>query len=955
MMAAADMAFNNWDKLRKAQRDYPKANKVADSFVQKALKKSPKNPFLLAWKANLSLQLSRDAETAIRHVQQAWQQPGSNDIRLLSYLYGVVVEATRKHRRLRSISGAGDENFKVWQSTAKALAHKQDREDLWSALGKVALREECWDDFRLAVAQFTKESKEGTPPATVKKHAHRTQILALQLAAEQQQQGEGDTQKYRLWSDLARKLITLAYYAPQGDPLAFEDIRDLRFMAEIYARQNKCRELIDLWDRPPAPLQTLMATHQDDLWGMRTRLPRQNTDWTLVESQCLAYINLAISKSAQDPDSKSLWELCAWKLETWRDYMYAVEINHSKDDAQSVWSDMLKRAFGVQLQPDDRSLSLVYMGLRCRIKMPMLEDCKIYWRHHSNRIACFADVRPFITVLAWEQRLEFIDCVRMHAEENHASKVSRVSLHARIVCSDFVMPQDAQIIEQNTLKMIYCLQFSTVSDRSDRNWKQNAMEVTFRRAVMGPWSNEPDSSIGVIAIYVLLQLHRDAMFNLVAHPLGNTPNSRLLLQAAMLARHLVARDKENQDRTLALLAARLHLNLGLGKCAFQLYRLTKCKEMLLHTLSPYVLSRISLTHPFGAENFSAEEELERVIDTMHRMENKIEDTMIPDLRSITWDKTRGLVDLKQKFKSSLSKLICIAERRRVARLKGESVENLPALDSRSYEGTKDHTSDVFPNYEFYGPPSGKPLSFIMPNKLPTLDSMMNNYDNIEATSSFLYKETQELDYLVKSVNPSDVDYANTPAEERAEVLWNTINEIVKIMTWEEDRSDLLAIIVRDLPRELHAMRLAMEKLRMSGFTTSELEDEPAMFHENMLISCYTKFEILRALNKTIEHLREKVINQKSTHFMKAKLPKNWVTEVETEMKMCYEAIRDVARSYISLIEEKGAEAIKAQIRWGETGEILKKILSDHDVALYAREYVDSALQAWKGVLKVKLK
>ena len=39
------MAFNNWDKLSKAQRDYPKP-KFAVAVVDKALKKNPKNPFL---------------------------------------------------------------------------------------------------------------------------------------------------------------------------------------------------------------------------------------------------------------------------------------------------------------------------------------------------------------------------------------------------------------------------------------------------------------------------------------------------------------------------------------------------------------------------------------------------------------------------------------------------------------------------------------------------------------------------------------------------------------------------------------------------------------------------------------------------------------------------------------------------------------------------------------------
>jgi hypothetical protein len=40
------MAFNSWDKLAKAQRDYPKP-KFAAQVVDKALKKQPNNPYLL--------------------------------------------------------------------------------------------------------------------------------------------------------------------------------------------------------------------------------------------------------------------------------------------------------------------------------------------------------------------------------------------------------------------------------------------------------------------------------------------------------------------------------------------------------------------------------------------------------------------------------------------------------------------------------------------------------------------------------------------------------------------------------------------------------------------------------------------------------------------------------------------------------------------------------------------
>jgi N-terminal acetyltransferase B complex non-catalytic subunit len=92
---------------------------------------------------------NEDADVA-NLVQQAWEQPGVNDIRLLSYLYQVLAEATRRDQDNNlNISGVGDGNLKVWQRAAKALGRKEDRQDLWSALGKVALAEECWEDFRL--------------------------------------------------------------------------------------------------------------------------------------------------------------------------------------------------------------------------------------------------------------------------------------------------------------------------------------------------------------------------------------------------------------------------------------------------------------------------------------------------------------------------------------------------------------------------------------------------------------------------------------------------------------------------------------------------------------------------------------------------------------------------------------------------------------------------------------
>lgn len=154
----------------------------------------------------------------------------------------------------------------------------------------------------------------------------------------------------------------------------------------------------------------------------------------------------------------------------------------------------------------------------------------------------------------------------------------------------------------------------------------------------------------------------------------------------MCARHFVEQDKEKQNRTFALLAARLHLNLGLGLVAFRLYRHTNTKEMLLDTLSPYMLARISQTHPFEVSSyrgFSADEELARTISTIERMEAKASGFLVTDLPSFPCHQAPEIAILMDKLRTSLTKHICHMERRRIARLKGDPSDRVPRLDWKS--------------------------------------------------------------------------------------------------------------------------------------------------------------------------------------------------------------------------------------------------------------------------------
>jgi N-terminal acetyltransferase B complex non-catalytic subunit len=322
----------------------------------------------------------------------------------------------------------------------------------------------------------------------------------------------------------------------------------------------------------------------------------------------------------------------------------------------------------------------------------MLADCKVYWEHHSTLVTCFSDLQIFVRELSPENAADFYKFIRTQTMDTLSNPGSKevcffsFPQSTRFRYEQLTVVQGTNVawetIEQNITKFEYLLAISRPSEPAVQAFEDMvAKSIKYCK-------NFPDNSAeGSVAVYSLLNLHhRFICQDEPRNPFGITINSRVLLQATMLARHLVECDKEKQNRALALLAARLHLNLGLGKCAFRLYSHAKCKEMLVDTLAPYVLSRISLTHPFevkGYQGFSADEELAKAIVTMDRMEKKMENIVYSDMDSFPWDQAENLLDTKRKLNSSLTKHLCVTERRRMARLKGQTIDHLQVLDFKS--------------------------------------------------------------------------------------------------------------------------------------------------------------------------------------------------------------------------------------------------------------------------------
>lgn len=193
-------------------------------------------------------------------------------------------------------------------------------------------------------------------------------------------------------------------------------------------------------------------------------------------------------------------------------------------------------------------------------------------------------------------------------------------------------------------------------------------------------SDESIHEAGTLAIMGLLDLHNRVVDETSAaeDPLKfEQGNARILLQAAILARRLSAGDAEEHNRPLRLLAARIHLILGLPTIAFEQYRKARVKEMLQDTISYVFLSRISQIHPFdatGFNSFSPDAELSTVINAIQRMEARTDDFLYQDMQNFLYDQAFDLVEFKWRLKGSLTKHLCLIERRRVARLNGVQVD-----------------------------------------------------------------------------------------------------------------------------------------------------------------------------------------------------------------------------------------------------------------------------------------
>jgi hypothetical protein len=104
-------------------------------------------------------------------------------------------------------------------------------------------------------------------------------------------------------------------------------------MAKIFARQQRCQELHDLWDDPPKTLEPLLDRHRQDIQSMMIQHLWEQKAWPLLEQHCVGMIEDTLSNAhlVGGPKSK-FWELCAWRWDLWSGLLAATHAMYPEQE-----------------------------------------------------------------------------------------------------------------------------------------------------------------------------------------------------------------------------------------------------------------------------------------------------------------------------------------------------------------------------------------------------------------------------------------------------------------------------------------------------------------------------------------------------------------------------------------------------------------------------------------------
>ncbi|ORY00002.1 N-acetyltransferase B complex non catalytic subunit-domain-containing protein [Clohesyomyces aquaticus] len=956
----------NWDKLERHRRENPKPKPAFDA-CKRLLKKRPADPYLLAWQADTSLALRQNSDRILSELLMPLcnRKDPLDDSRLLGYIYEMILEATRIQNPLKlDLASAGEQALKAWSNAAKLKTKtRKAKLDYWSSLFVISMKEDCWEDVRWSVTQALQEGP------TYRKRAVFSLILANQLSYERKLEGRlAASPAVEIQKRVALNKMVLAFentWKSPNDPVRVENMGDLRFMAQIFARQKLATEFATRINQAPESVQNILEAHKTEFTEILSTMYTAEKKWQELYDMMMKCVEEGYTRELERQNVPGNWLI-------WGNMLRALSYLHPRTEAAAIASQEILPKLAKYGSPG-RNPNLIRIAIASFAGVDtLLQFIKDYWTKYKHLKSCFADLQKFVERLSRTQQVEFLKFASGLDQESGKLRDKSEGAAERWLLEEI-----------NITKFNYMLSISPLFSKSEdhirltEQFVANAMSLYGISIGLAVDSYDLGWEAGWLATYGLLKIQDfrqspalETQENNSAKNAEDT-NVQGLIQAGISSLYFTSSEAGKRNRTMMLLSTRLHMLLGLGSIAYQQYRYAILKEMLQDTLSYHLLSRISQHHPFDCklhlsnEEFCPEDELRKVISIINKMGDRAGDFVYADMEKFKYEQCFELLEFRQKTKCSLTKHLALLELRRIQRLKDAPPTDVEMTLGECRNISDNRDLDVLPNY---GPTyAGQPQWLF---DYPSKDWLLDYYELQDRAFNLTFQED-------RSYQISNLMVEASKLRGPIEIREHHGNKIEKSMAWSWYYTTKAAVELYnpiqanpnmgEIQRFLEKLRdhftLAKNKFETwynvpaKGRDVDETKSESRSLlpTEELLEFYFGELELLKLNSKLCARVEEILLPDKGKKGKKQALELPfWVRDFNLAVAECYEAIRISAESYIAALKDRGVENVLGHARAGISGQALAKMIPSHQLVGYAKMYVDSAIDALEGVLKVKI-
>ncbi|KAF2499190.1 hypothetical protein BU16DRAFT_523693 [Lophium mytilinum] len=915
----------NFDKLAHLQSNYDKP-KLGLKECNRRLQKHPQDPYLLAWKVDLiSISDPGGAQTIWANLCK--KKPPITDTELLPYVYSL---SPRLAEGLHTTNTAGPESRTLWQNAANQMNRSADRARLFNICVNAAKMQDCWEDVRWALLQYRKETPSNAKPFF-------TYIVASQLSAEKEK-SLGNATGAMIASSVAYKFLKAAWDNVESKPGAVDritDTRQLRLMYQIFQRQNRGKEFLELLEKAPPGIQAILSANHLEVLKWRLDTTKEEKLWRQLWD---------VTSKLADDSSKFI----DWRI--WSGMLAASDQFESEEDKNLADETFRQLAEAPAQSSREARLAILTYGSKQSSKEKLLLQCKKYWDEYSAFNCCFNDLRHIIEPLDQSAREAFLS----HARNGAVSmKLSGEG--------DSTKKQSSWLqAEVNALKFDYLLNLSR-PEAFDQTVLETFICNCIRLYKLGVHiQHSSNYDAGLLAVMSLVKLHHCVVT--AAEKTQIVQNARYLLQAAYLLQDMTAGSQGDENRQLVLVSIRVHTLLGLGNIALGLISDVKTKEFLYDTVAYTWLSRISLTFPLGSakpKTTDPSSNLAAALQFYGKASRNINDFLKADIQTFQFDQGLELVDFKRKLDLSLVKHINVLERRRVARLKGvpcdEADLSFLAPDIKSLVDSRDFS--IIPSFESS---SSHPFHSLLAESPYPDYSWFIRHTTIDDTWSILAEENSILrnpgyrSLVLQKLEEEDIEKAClTDIERLGSKVWMTIHSVARqIMLGHTSKNSMPQGIqqIHDWLNGVFQTTLnTFFELRSQGEDT-DLADALILPTSGSLQTIYYSFELLRTVTKLCDVIQG-FLKQKAPHKAKEVFKKEKIAQLANCAEEIYKSIGTFLNARLKEVIRIGERSLRAQLQHGSTGAALQELMKFEDYA----GYLDAAKDAYKTALKVSLR